>query len=226
MVPSRPHAPPRAAFVSQIRSGGAPPSTATFDSASSFAKNASERLSGDQNIIRTPSVPASRRGTSESSRRTQSEYVPEESDATIASCVPSGEIATQAPSVMARPMGAAISKRFADGGTGCTSSFGPNHAAAVATRAVMANAAHGCAPVCPARAAGAAMLPELRIAIRSSISIRASPMSRRRRLESFSRHRRSSDRSRSGVLSGRIAQSGSVCRMCATMSDTVSPANA
>ena len=60
----------------------------------------------------------------------------------------------------------------------------------------------------------------------SSISACASPMSRRRRFGSFSRHRCSSRRMRCGVASGSAFQSGSRSRMAAIVSETVSPAKA
>ena len=53
-------------------------------------------------------------------------------------------------------------------------------------------------------------------AIASSSSSRASPMSRSRRLGSFSRQRRSSARTRGGVSAGSAVQSGSVLRIAAT----------
>ena len=74
---------------------------------------------------------------------------------------------------------------------------------------------------CVAGASGAAGL-----LIVSSISIRASPMSRSRRFESFSRHRRSRPSMERGVAAGSAAQSGSRCRIDAIVSDTVSPRNA
>ena len=60
----------------------------------------------------------------------------------------------------------------------------------------------------------------------SSISILASAMSRSRRLASFSRHRFSSRRTSPGVAAGNAVQSGSRSRMAASVSVSVSPANA
>ena len=63
-------------------------------------------------------------------------------------------------------------------------------------------------------------------AIVSSISTRASPMSRSRRFGSFSRQRASRRRIEAGVVAGSAVQSGSRVTTAARMSVTVSPANA
>ena len=60
----------------------------------------------------------------------------------------------------------------------------------------------------------------------SSMSSRASPMSRKRRFASFSRQRWSSRRTLTGVCAGRAFQSGSRSRIAAIVSGTVSPRNA
>jgi len=60
----------------------------------------------------------------------------------------------------------------------------------------------------------------------SSISSRASPMSRRRRFGSFSRQRASRRLIDAGVVAGRAVQSGSRVRTAARRSLMVSPANA
>ena len=60
----------------------------------------------------------------------------------------------------------------------------------------------------------------------SSMSVRASPMSRRRRLTLLSRQRSSSRRMGTGVAAGRTDQSGSRSRIAAIVSESVSPANA
>ena len=60
----------------------------------------------------------------------------------------------------------------------------------------------------------------------ASISIRTSPISRRRFFESFERHRTSKRRMDAGVVAGSADQSGSRSRILAIESETVSPANA
>ena len=66
---------------------------------------------------------------------------------------------------------------------------------------------------------------DLRTVAVSSISIRASPMSRWRRLGSFSRHRCSSRTMLSGVPAGSAVQSGDLSKIAAVVSATVSPRN-
>ena len=61
-------------------------------------------------------------------------------------------------------------------------------------------------------------------AIRSSICMRASPISRSRRFGSLVRHQRSSCRSRGGTSAGNACQFGSVFRTDASVSEIVSPA--
>ena len=60
----------------------------------------------------------------------------------------------------------------------------------------------------------------------SSNSIRASPISRTRCREFFSRHRCNRRRAAAGVVSGSAVQSGSRSRIAAIVSETVSPAKA
>ena len=97
-----------------------------------------------------------------------------------------------------------------------------NPATTAAARATNVNTRQreGWSRSCVAGASGGAGL-----LIVSSISMRASPMSRSRRFESFSRHRRSNRSMERGVVAGRVAQSGSRCRISAIVSDTVSPRN-
>ena len=82
--------PPRPAPASQRVNAG-PPARSIFFSLPS-AKNAMERLSGDQKGSTAPSVPVSARAESESRSRTQSWSLPS-SVATKARRRPSGEIA-------------------------------------------------------------------------------------------------------------------------------------
>ena len=63
-------------------------------------------------------------------------------------------------------------------------------------------------------------------AIASSISIRASALSCKRRVGSFLKHRRNKARTAAGVSAGSAVQSGSFVRTAATISLSVSPLNA
>src|SRR6516165_2666113 len=90
MVPSFPQEPPSKFGVSATNCG-CPPATSTRWSLP-FAENARERLSGDQNDSKLPSVPGSARAFGESSGRTQrTDPLPAASGALKARNRPSGD---------------------------------------------------------------------------------------------------------------------------------------
>ena len=81
-------------------------------------------------------------------------------------------------------------------------------------------------PMTPRPGLGPADPAEAGVRSASSISMRTSATSCRRRLGSFSRHRCSNRRTAGSVVSGSPFQSGSRSGMAAIVSETISPANA
>ncbi len=145
--------------------------------------------------------------------------------ATKVTNLPSGEMAacSSVPSQSVSQANVALSRGFGGGAAGRRACSATNAAASTIT------ATHG-SHLSQARAgaAGAARTratPGTTSAI-ASISIRTSPMSRRRPFGSFVKQRSRSRRIGSGVVAGSADQSGSRSRILAIESGIVSPGNA
>src|SRR5256885_11518238 len=89
MTPSALQVPPRFEGASQSTCGAASERSVLFSFP--FAKNASERPSGDQNGYDAPSVPGTRRGATVSTARRKRELTPSAVRATNARRLPSGD---------------------------------------------------------------------------------------------------------------------------------------
>ena len=171
------------------------------------AKKPTDRLSGDQKGFCAPLVPVSGRASTESSTRSHNRDWPSEVPTKTMVC-PSGEIASDAGAVVG---GVLISRRTSGvGGTGRKARTIAMAAISVMSARVEINAARsrrrdalytGWPSICGPVSA-------------SSISRRASPMSRWRTFVSFCKQRRSKRRMPSGVSAGSLRQSGSTFSHC------------
>ena len=203
-----------------------PPASATFFSLPS-AKNAIDRLSGDQNGPDALSVPGSGRAASDVSSRIHKPREPLESTATNASALPSGEITNASVWSGRRVSGGAVTmKRIEVRSTSCRDIRPSVQPAASSAIASSPAAASQISRGRRADAAGVAVGSRSGApAMTSSSSMRASPASRNRKVGSLRRQRRMSATRRRGVAAGNAVQSGSVFRIAASVSETDSPSN-
>ncbi len=145
----------------------------------------------------------------------------------IASRVPSGESATIGHSAAPRPI--PEGRLTATRTTGTPAEAGVRrmcHPSSIAAAAHAAAMPHGNRGDRRGAAAGLASGPAHASASSSSSAMRTSAMSCIRCFGSRCRQRRRISRTRRGVPGGSAAKSGSRVRIAATMSETVSPANA